>query len=145
MAQLTNAMRSPNRTRKIQSSPTRDTRNLWQRTEQTGSREKKSHREAGANVLLILSVSPSPIGSSNGLCLPQYRTARSLPRSRSHCGIWHIGSVHIPEALGEFGQKGTLSRAQALRDESGQLPLWQRPQVPECIGHTSGAMDKMWH
>uniref|UniRef100_A0AC11AQL9 RNA polymerase II, I and III subunit H n=1 Tax=Ovis aries TaxID=9940 RepID=A0AC11AQL9_SHEEP len=30
MAQLTRAMRSPRRTRKIQSSPTLDTRNLWQ-------------------------------------------------------------------------------------------------------------------
>ena len=41
MAQLTRAMRSPSRTRKIQSSPTLDTRNLWQCTVQTGSRRGK--------------------------------------------------------------------------------------------------------
>lgn len=69
---------------------------------------------------------------------------RALPQPRSHCGIWHIGSVHILGALGELEEKGAPSKAQALPGESEQLPLWQRPQVPEYTGHTSGATEKMW-
>lgn len=64
MAQLTKAMRSPNRTRKIQSSPTLDTRNLWQRTEQTGSKEGTVRKEAGPKCSYSLPCfSPCPMGA----------------------------------------------------------------------------------
>ena len=45
MTQLTRAMSSPSRMRKIQSSPTRETRNFWQRdahTEENRERRSKS-------------------------------------------------------------------------------------------------------
>ncbi|KAK0147794.1 hypothetical protein N1851_012485 [Merluccius polli] len=41
-AQLTSAISSPRRMRNIQSSPTRDIRNFWQRTVQTGGRDGAS-------------------------------------------------------------------------------------------------------
>ena len=73
----------------------------------------------------------------NGLCAPSTAQPDPLPQPKSHFGIWHNGSVHIPGALGEPKGKADPSRTQALPGGSEQPPLWQRPPGPEYTGHTS--------